>query len=148
MNIKIRPAETNDIADMVNLLKLLFSIEADFNFSSINTAQGLKEIINDDNRYALVACSGDKIIGMCTAQWVYSTATGGKSAWVEDVVIHSDFRKKGIGKSMMAELQKWCVKNGCNRIQLVYDLDNHSAIEFYQSQDFLNTRLGVFSKLV
>lgn len=148
MKIKIRAAETADISDMVSLLQMLFSIEADFNFSASNASQGLKGIINDENRCALVACSNDKVIGMCTAQWVYSTATGGKSAWVEDVVIHPDFQKKGIGTNMMKKLQKWCVKNGCNRIQLVYDLDNHSAIDFYLNQDFLNTRLGVFTKSV
>jgi len=146
MSITIRQAQATDINQMSALLQTLFSIEADFIFDADLSQSALQKIIDDSERCALVASNGRKIIGMCSAQWVYSTASGKKSAWIEDVVLHPDFRGQGIGTKMMDELLVWCRDSGCNRAQLVYDLDNQPAIDFYQKQAFSSTRLGVFSK--
>ncbi len=145
--MSIRTAESNDIPQMIQLLKLLFEIEADFEFNPAKHQAALTAIIDDDSCGALVATDENQtVVGMCMAQWVISTATGKKSAWMEDLVVLPEYRSCGVGKQLIEAIQQWAIDQGCNRIQLVYDLDNLPAIGFYQNQGFNSTRLGVFSK--
>ncbi|MBF6057984.1 MULTISPECIES: GNAT family N-acetyltransferase [Thiomicrorhabdus] len=146
MTILIQPAQPQDISPMVELLRILFAIEVDFNFDPVKHRTAFEHIVADENCGALLALSEDKVIGMCTAQWVYSTATGQKSAWIEDVIVHPDFQGKGVGHLLMEAITQWCRNNGCNRMQLAYDLQNQAAIHFYLKQEFTKTQLGIFSK--
>ena len=145
--MEIRAAEYRDIPDMIQLLKQLFEIEVDFNFSPDKHRAGLSAIIQDNNCGAFVAENDNKnIVGMCMAQWVISTATGQKSAWMEDLIVTHEYRGKGIGNQLIESIQTWAIAQGCNRIQLVYDLANQPAITFYEKAKFNHTQLGVFSK--
>ncbi|GAB6069211.1 GNAT family N-acetyltransferase [Thiomicrorhabdus hydrogeniphila] len=145
--MKIRAAERKDIPEMIQLLKDLFEIEVDFEFSPEKHHAGLSAIIMDKNCGAVVAENDHKnIVGMCMAQWVISTATGQKSAWMEDLIVAHEYRGKGIGKQLIESIQGWAIEQGCNRIQLVYDLANQPAITFYEKAKFNHTQLGVFSK--
>ncbi|WP_321324007.1 GNAT family N-acetyltransferase [Thiomicrorhabdus sp.] len=145
--MKIRPAECKDIPDMIQLLKVLFEIEVDFEFSPEKHHAGLSAVIQDQNCGAFVALSdNEKLVGMCTAQWVISTATGQKSAWMEDLIVANKYRGNGVGHQLIEAIQRWAIEQGCNRIQLVYDLANQPAIEFYEKRNFNHTKLGVFTK--
>lgn len=145
--MKIRAAELTDIDAMTGLLRLLFEIEADFEFNPAKHQLAFNDIINDKHCAAFVAINTQQqVIGMCLAQWVISTATGKKSAWVEDMIIHPEYRRKGIGQNLIHVIQKWARLQGCNRMQLAYDIHNQPAIEFYQNLDFNPTQLGIFTK--
>jgi len=147
--MEIRAAKSQDTADMIGLLKHLFEIEADFEFNPAKHYSGLTEIINSPDCCAIVAINEHQtIVGMCMAQCVISTATGKKSAWLEDLIVTPSYRGEGIGKHLVKHTQEWAEQQGCNRIQLVYDLENYPAIEFYKNQDFKQTQLGVFSKKI
>lgn len=143
--IVIKQAELKHKKDLILLLETLFSIEADFDFNPLKHEAALDKIIQTPESICLIAEYNDQAIAMCTAQWVYSTATGKKSAWIEDVVVAPDFQRQGIGKLLLQELLKQCLSLGCNRVQLAYDTTNDGAIEFYEKQGFHKTQLGVFS---
>ncbi|WP_028486047.1 GNAT family N-acetyltransferase [Thiomicrorhabdus chilensis] len=145
--MNIRDANSSDLNAMTDLLKQLFSIEADFEFDAQKHQTALAHIIQSVDCVCKVATNEqDRVIGMGTAQWVYSTATGNKSAWIEDLVIDQKYRSQGIGQQLLNQIIECCQKAGCSRAQLVYDLENEAAIEFYRKQAFNQTRLGVFSK--
>ncbi|MDX1347403.1 MAG: GNAT family N-acetyltransferase [Thiomicrorhabdus chilensis] len=147
--MNLRDANTSDLDDMTRLLEQLFSIEADFQFDAQKHQAALRHIIQSVDCVCKVATNEqDRVIGMGTAQWVYSTATGNKSAWIEDLVIDQKYRSQGIGQQLLNQIIECCQKAGCSRAQLVYDLENDAAIEFYRKQSFNQTRLGVFSKPV
>ncbi|WP_040725500.1 GNAT family N-acetyltransferase [Thiomicrorhabdus sp. Kp2] len=142
-----RQAKLSDLASLINLLEILFSIEEDFEFNPSHHKKALTNIITNIDCCCMVATNTEKeVIGMCCAQWVYSTASGQKSAWLEDMVIAPQHQNRGIGKQLIEATQNWALKQGCNRIQLVYDLANQPAIEFYKKGNFNQTQLGVFSK--
>uniref|UniRef100_Q31FY7 Acetyltransferase, GNAT family n=1 Tax=Hydrogenovibrio crunogenus (strain DSM 25203 / XCL-2) TaxID=317025 RepID=Q31FY7_HYDCU len=142
----IRNADQNDLTAITSLLEQLFSIEADFDFDAEKHQAALTHIIQETDCACIVAANNqNQVIGVCTAQWVYSTATGNKSAWIEDMVIDQAYRGQGIGQKLLNHIIEWCQQAGCGRAQLVYDLENTAAIEFYRKQDFKKTQLGVFS---
>jgi GNAT superfamily N-acetyltransferase len=73
---------------------------------------------------------------------VISTAEGAPSAWIEDVVIEADWRGKGLGRALLAYVLQWARSQGATRAQLLADLDNAPALEFYEHLGWQSTRLG------
>lgn len=138
----IRKATKTDIQTLVKLLKLLFSIEIDFVFDEEKQRKGLEMMLQDqENRCVLVAEIDQNVVGMCSAQLLVSTAEGGKSALIEDVVIAEHFRKQGIGRLLLSEIEKWALEKGAQRVQLLADYHNTSALNFYKQMGWSNTRL-------
>lgn len=142
----IQTANLSHISEMVQLLKHLFNIEADFDFDATKHHQGIQHIIDDSRGEYLIATINNNVIGMCCAQWLYSSAEGGKSAWIEDMVVHPDYQQQGIGKQLLNGILDWCIEHDCVRAQLVYDMNNDKAIGYYQHQQWQQTELGVFKK--
>lgn len=140
--MNIRQAEMNDLPALTRLLYELFSIEADFTFEEQKQRNGLKQMLTaPDQRTILVAEQADKIIGMVSAQIVISTAQGGPSALIEDMVIDSSHRGKGIGKQLLQKIEAWSRSKHCTRLQLLADKNNSSALAFYDSLGWQTTDL-------
>lgn len=140
--VVIRKATASDVADMVDLLELLFSIEQDFTFNAAKHRQGLAMILTEPEvRCIAVAEVNQSVVGMCSVQTVVSSAEGLRAAWIEDVVIQTPFRGQGIGKKLLAFVEAWCAEQGINRIQLLADQTNIPALEFYQKLNWQRTQL-------
>lgn len=142
----IRPAGTDDLADMCALLERLFELEADFVFDRATQHQGLSRLASRKGARLLVAESGGRVIGMCSGQLVISTAQGGPSAWVEDVVVEPDRRGRGVGKKLIEAVTEWAREQGASRLQLLADRDNRPALDFYDHLGWQQTRLVCLRK--
>jgi len=79
---------------------------------------------------------------MVTAQLVISTAEGAYSAWIEDMVVTSSYRGSGIGRSLLEHVTAWAKSKGASRAQLLVDLDNQPAIDYYRHLSWQATRLA------
>ena len=141
--IKIRKAVSSDIADLADLLHDLFSIEEDFQFDEQKQRAGLLMLIESDcNEKVLFVAEKDKrVIGMCSAQTLISTAEGGKAAMIEDMAVEKSARGNGIGRLIMDEIVSWAKENGITRLQLLADKNNIRAISFYKKNDWKYTQL-------
>ena len=138
----IRKAAFADINQMIGLLEELFSIEEDFIFNESAQRQGLSLMLNDNqNRCIMVAASGRKVMGMCSAQLLVSTSEGRMAALIEDMVVTKSYQGKGTGKKLLKSIEKWAVNNGAKRIQLLADINNINALNFYETQKWLRTQL-------
>jgi GNAT superfamily N-acetyltransferase len=85
---------------------------------------------------------------MVTAQTVVSTAEGGESVWVEDVVVRDGWRGKGIGRQLVGAVEQWCAGRGVTRMQLLADGGNDGAMEFYPKRGWTKTAMVAFRKTV
>jgi len=142
MAILIRHGRPEDVDALVALLHELFLLEADFEFNRKRQEKGLSLLLADHpERFVLVAEKNGQIIGMCTAQVVISTAEGGEAALVEDVVVANGYRGQGIGKRLMATLEKWANQRGIRRLQLLADRENVQALAFYDRLGWAPTQL-------
>lgn len=146
MPIVIRPAEARDMDGMVALLKSLFGIEADFAFDEARQRAGLDLLLQSGNACVLVAESAGRVVGMCSVQTVVSTAEGGLSGWVEDVVVDGDFQGRGVGRRLLERLEAWAIDNGVIRLQLLADRNNAAALGFYQRMGWDGTALVALRK--
>jgi GNAT superfamily N-acetyltransferase len=147
MNYFLRMAVPKDIPILVALLKVLFSIEEDFSFNEEKQRHGLELMLEaPDQRCIMVAEYEGKIIGMCTAQLLISTAEGGKAALIEDMVIHQDYRRQGIGRSLLEKIGDWAYEHGAKRLELLADIGNTPALEYYKKLHWKQTQLICWHK--
>ena len=146
--ITIRTAKPSDIPQLVQLLKELFTIEADFDFDPEKQAYGLNLLLNSEKDCVLVAelPSDNRVLGMCTVQTLISTAEGGPVGLLEDLIVAADFRHQGIGAKLLAEAVNWAECQGLKRLHLLADKNNLPALNFYQKQGWKSTQLVCLRK--
>ncbi|RLW52773.1 MAG: hypothetical protein B6D76_14475 [gamma proteobacterium symbiont of Stewartia floridana] len=136
--------QRSDIDKMVDLLRQLFSIEADFNVDPDKQRRGLELLQESEAAEIFVVRSArQEVVAMATLQLVVSTAEGGLVAWMEDVVVDADHRGQGVGEFLLSHINRWVESRGIKRVQLVADRDNRSAIEFYKTQGWQEINLNV-----
>jgi len=138
---QIRPAVAADIRSMVGLLAGLFAIESDFHFDAVLQEQGLRQLLGDKQATLLVAEYEGTVVGMCTMQRLISTAEGGPVGLVEDLVVDDAYRGQGIGTALLASIEAEGVRRGFTRLQLLADLDNAPALQFYAATGWHTTSL-------
>ncbi|MDD1629529.1 MAG: GNAT family N-acetyltransferase [Methylococcaceae bacterium] len=146
--ITLRTAKPSDIPQLVELLKELFTIEADFDFDEDKQARGLNLLLKSEKDCILVAelLSDNRVLGMCTVQTLISTAQGGAVGLLEDLIVAADFRHQGIGAKLLAEAVNWANCQGLKRLQLLADKNNLPALNFYQKQGWNSTQLVCLRK--
>jgi GNAT superfamily N-acetyltransferase len=145
--VAIRPATVDDMEAMVGLLRLLFAIEADFDFDAGKQARGLDMLLSRGrDAHILVAQHRGQVIGMCTLQCLVSTAEGGEVGLIEDMVVAEAWRGRGIGRGLLDAMQEWAGARGLGRLQLLADRDNRSAFGFYAALGWSETRLLALRK--
>src|SRR5450830_1341400 len=142
-NITYNEAIETDIADLVNLLSVLFSIEKDFNPDFTKQQKGLELLIKNKATATIQVARNPagKVIGMVTAQLVISTAQGTASAWIEDMVVDAKFRGCGVGKELLQQTLAWAKSKGATRAQLLVDIENTDALGYYAHLNWESTQL-------
>jgi GNAT superfamily N-acetyltransferase len=142
VDFRIRPASTHDLPALVRLLGVLFSLEADFSADEDRQRWGLALMLADPrSRVVLVAVREATVVGMVTGQLVISTAEGGPSALVEDMVVDEAARGRGVGRALLEALEAWAAEHGATRLQLLADRENAPALEFYRRSGWRPTQL-------
>ena len=140
--VRIRPAAPADVDALVALLRQLFELEADFRPDEARQRKGLGLMLDDpDRRAVLVAERGGAVVGMVTAQLVVSTAEGGPSALLEDMVVLAPARGRGVGGELLRAIEAWARARGATRLQLLADRENGPALAFYARMGWAGTRL-------
>lgn len=145
--LEIRNAEKKDIPACIRLLQDLFKIEADFTPDPEKQIQGLELLLKQNSKSIfLVGIINNKVIGMVTMQFVISSAEGGYSGLLEDMIINKNYRGKGYGKKLLQAITEKAFQQGVKRIQLLADKNNHKALDFYHNQNWQSTSLIILRK--
>ncbi|GEJ58934.1 GNAT family N-acetyltransferase [Anaeromyxobacter diazotrophicus] len=140
--LNVRRAAEADLDALVALLGALFSIEADFQPAPERQRRGLALLLGCGARAAvLVAERQGAVVGMVTAQLVVSTAEGGLSAWLEDLVVLATERGRGAGRALVEAARAWAAERGAARLQLLADRENTPALAFYRRLGWAGTQL-------
>lgn len=148
MSCVIRAAKAADVPAMAGLLADLFKVETEFAVDRTKQERALRMIIERPSAAAWVAECGGQVVGMVTAQTVVSTAEGGESVWIEDVIVRDGWRRKGIGRRLVQAVEQWCAGRGVTRMQLLADGGNEDAMAFYPHRGWTKTGMVAFRKMV
>lgn len=137
----IRPAGADDLPAMTRLLHELFAVETEFAMDTEKQRCGLHMLLDSEQAGIWVAERRGRIVGMVTVQLVVSTAEGGFSGLLEDLVVASAYRRRGLGRALLNAAVTWSREQGATRIQLLADGRNVPALIFYRKQDWKQTNM-------
>jgi GNAT superfamily N-acetyltransferase len=142
MKKEISIACMNDLPQLIELLNDLFTQDIEFVPDLDKQKKGLEAIINNPEIGEILVLKGDsKILGMVSLLYSISTALGGKVAILEDMIIHKDYRQKGLGKELLGEAIRFSKERNCLRLTLLTDFNNYSAINLYQQFGFKKSEM-------
>lgn len=132
--ITIENATVDDIEAMAKLLNALFSIEQDFTPDIDCQLNGLNLMLENPQHAVIKVARNARadVIGMVSAQLVISSAQGTSSAWIEDMIVSKEHRANGIGRQLLMAVLEWAKEKGATRAQLLVDVDNESALGYYE----------------
>lgn len=94
--------------------------------NSVEQMEREKEYIN-----FFVAEDAGKVVGLAVYSFAYYTWVG-KSLYLEDLYINSDYRGKGIGTQLMVKIFEMAKKENCNRLRWEVEEKNVDAQKFYR----------------
>ncbi|MGD9642612.1 MAG: GNAT family N-acetyltransferase [Elusimicrobiales bacterium] len=112
MEIEYRAAVPVDLAAVMGLMPALYQ-EIGAGLPKV-----LAEFLEDDNYFKLLAVdkatgsAAGFMVGCCRLEVDFEARVG----IIEEVVVHPDRRKLGIGKALLAEFEKWAAARGAEGI--------------------------------
>jgi len=105
-----------------------------FPYSPWSTSQFKEEFAGiPTTRYMSVAESGNKVVGYCG---VFLPAPG-VEADILTVAVLSDFRRQGIAREFMRQIEQWSKERGASAMMLEVEQSNSAAIELYKSLGYM-----------
>jgi GNAT superfamily N-acetyltransferase len=125
----VRKAEHKDADAILSLAK-------DFATSFVIEEKAFRAsviaLLADPSTHVAVAETKEGIIGYVVVFSHNTFYANGRVAWVEEIMVHANRRKQGIGKSLMQDVETWASGQGCKLIALA----TRRAANFYEALNY------------
>lgn len=133
--------KTNITSSIEKQIQDLFSELSDIQTVSLEKLFSLAQ-----SPYIALCTDENKIVGMATMA-VYDVISGRK-AWIEDVVVSSNYRKKGIGERLTQFLIEKAKKLEVSVLLLYSNPKREAAHRLYKRMGFLEKGSTLFSMAI
>ncbi len=139
----VSPAVPEDLPQLAGLLADLFSRERDFRIDTERQLRGLRMILDapEAGTVLVVRDLSGNVDGMVSIQLLVSTAAGGISGQIEDLVVRAGARSRGLGSRLLEGALSWGRVRGAVRFHLALLEDNDFARSFYLHRGFSESRM-------
>lgn len=145
----VRPARKGDVESLVVLLGQLFAQEVEFKPDPARQRRALRMILGSPSAgRILVAEAEGRVVGMVSLLASVSTALGGPVAWLEDMVVASEWRGRGLGKRLVKAALIEAKKRAWRRLSLLTDADNLKAHALYRGHGFVASPMRTFRRVI
>ena len=137
MNATPDAARAEDLPQLVELLGVLFTQEAELAPDPAKQERGLRLIL--ENRAVgriYVLREGERVLGMVNILRTVSTAEGGPTGLLEDFVVRPECRGRGLGARLLAYAIECARADGLLRLILLTDGVNADAQRLYERAGF------------
>ncbi|XTZ19369.1 MAG: N-acetyltransferase family protein [cyanobacterium endosymbiont of Rhopalodia fuxianensis] len=132
-DLRIRSAQPSDVVDLFSLIQALAEYEK-LSYQVTGDVEMLREHLFGKRPYieAIVAQWGTQCVGFSVFFSNYSTFLTKPGIYVEDLFVLPDYRRQGVGKSLLIYLAQLAVKRGAGRLEWSVLDWNSLAIGFYK----------------
>jgi len=132
--MKIRLAQKNDYEDIIQLYNLFVGNDRYSKYDN----DSFEKVINNPSNYIFVALDNNRIIGFATFSIRDVVRYPKPIAELDELFVHEDYRKKGIGKLLMTEVENKAKEFDCYRLFIESHYDHKAAHKFYESLGYTN----------
>jgi len=96
----------------------------------------LSELLCKPDFMVFVVKQNDKVVGGLTIYILHRYFGTKPVAYIYDVGVSPDFQGKGLGKSLISEVCKYCKENGFEDAYVEAESDDSDAVNFYKKTKF------------
>ena len=132
-NILIREANENDTPLILSFIKKLSIYEKLPHEVSATVEILHKSIFIERNANVVFILEDGKEIGFALYFYNFSTFTGKKGLYLEDLFVLEEYRGRGYGKKLLSYLAEIAVREDCSRFEWIVLDWNTPSINFYKS---------------
>ncbi len=137
MSLELGAATREELPQLVALLGMLFSQEAEFVPDDAKQARALAKILADETvGRVYVAREGGQVVAMASLLYSISTAEGGLAASFEDLIVVPERRGRGIASALLRFIVEEARRQGVLRVTLLTDSHNKRAQALYAKCGF------------
>jgi len=140
--IEIRDLKIEDIAGLVNLLGQLWTDKSIDKKAVKRVIE--KGLINEHQMY-ICATDNENLVGYCSLTIKNNLWLCANLGNVDELVVDDKYRKQGIGKLLMNEIERIARNHNCKRIELDSAFHRTIAHDFYMGIGF-EKRAYLFTK--
>ena len=132
----IRHVKDNEMEELLNLYTHLHRQDAPLPEKSILLLIW-KEITRNSLLHYFVVENNNKIVSSCSLSIIPNLTRGARPYGViENVVTHSDYRKRGFGTSILRHALDFAWKNNCYKVMLSTGSKDPTIYQFYENAGF------------
>jgi GNAT superfamily N-acetyltransferase len=131
--MKFKDLATTDIN---TLLDMLLDLGKSDGVAEIRTDAVALELALFDDHPAISAkfvMMDDAVAGFVIYSWKWGTFTGVRDMYMQAIYVRPEFRRQGLGLTIMQHLASIAVDEGCSRIEWLTVKDKQMSKEFYDS---------------
>ena len=146
----IRQANKNDITQMVPLLDEVSKLHIEkrpdvFKIKSHEEIKSnLEEMIQDESNFILIAEDKQVAVGViiCKVREInnHTNLKNTKFLWINEICVKQEYRRNGIGRSLIEKAKEIAKANNCLRLELNCWELNEEAMKFYENQGLTTQR--------
>lgn len=135
MSLNIRAARPTDAATIADFIRALADYEKLAHEAKATEGDIARDLFAADPKvFCEIAEWEGRPVGFALWFYTYSTFQGRHGIWLEDLYVDPSKRGHGIGKALLVDLARRCVRENLGRFEW-WVLDwNEPSIDFYKSQ--------------
>lgn len=144
MMLQIRQCHSGDFNEVILLLRQLWTDKA-VDPTSLQPIFD-RALVSDSKTY-LVVTDENRVIGFGSLSLKDDLWPEGRVAYLDELVVDTEYRSKGIGARLLQRLIDTARRKGCYRIELTSAFYRKDSHRFYERHGFAS-RAYVFSKVL
>lgn len=130
--MKIRAATPNDASILCRMVRALAAYEREPGAVETTPEVIRAQLAEPQPPFeAIIAEADNRAFGMAVYTYTYSTWTGRRSLYIEDLYVAPASRDQGVGRALMVHLARIALNQGCARMDWQVLDWNARAIGFY-----------------
>jgi GNAT superfamily N-acetyltransferase len=133
MDFKITPVTSADVPELMQLIRELARFEKlEHEFTA--TPALLRKALFGPRALAgalLARCDG-RAVGYAIFFTTFSSFTGRRGLWLDDLYVSPKFRRRGIGQALIKAVAQVAAKRKCGRFEWIALDWNRNALDFYR----------------
>ena len=139
----IREANRDDLNALLELY--LYLHEDSIPDQSEHLSRTWEQIINDPNHHIIVNEVDGKIVSSCVCVIIPNLTRNVRPyAFIENVVTHKDYRRRGLAKECLNFARDIALKENCYKMMLLTGSKDPNTLHFYEKAGYNSTEKTAF----
>lgn len=131
----IREASKNDLKEILQLYLYLYEISIPEESEQLRKTW--ENIVSDENHHLIICEENGKIVASCVCVIIPNLTRNVRPyAFIENVVTHEDYRKKGYATACLNYARQIAEENNCYKMMLLTGSKEESTLNFYRNAGY------------